>query len=259
MGLKGAPGGRHRPFVGPEAEAALERAVVVAAANPGRQVFHEADIAPAKDDVLGRHGGAQHLGGLQHGRAPGLFTEPEQASLAADVLEGLIAIGQVREFQRHHAAFVHERRTQPGPEAEEQHAAPLVAAEGLHGGVVDDARGHTERGLEVEAHPAAPEVPGLLHHRTTKHGAGDADGGDVVVPIRGVDPHAGDQLRRGEARARVEPPGLGGSRGDQLHMAAADINDQDAHGGQHIEERARGAIERLAMADWRLIGDWGIE
>jgi len=42
-------------------------------------------------------------------------------------------------------------------------------------------------------------------------------------------------------------------------MAAADVDNKDAHDGQHIEERPGAAIERLAIADWRLIDDWGIE
>ena len=70
-------------------------------------------------------------------------------------------IGQVREFHRLEHAIDDERGAESGAEAEEEHAAALVAAQRLHRRVVDDANGTPERLLEVEADPALAQVPRL--------------------------------------------------------------------------------------------------
>ena len=45
-----------------------------------------------------------------------------------------------------------------GAESEEEHAAALVAAERLHGGVVDHLHRAAEGGGEIEADPTGPEI-----------------------------------------------------------------------------------------------------
>ena len=59
---------------------------------------------------------------------------------------------------------------EPGPQAEEEHAPALVAAQSLHGRVIDELDRKPECRAEVEAHPAATEVHRLgdqspPHHR----------------------------------------------------------------------------------------------
>ena len=72
-----------------------------------------------------------------------------------------------------------------GAEAEEEHAPAVVAAERLHGGVVDHADGLAERGCEVEAHPAVAEIARLGARSVGVDGPGITDRDDVVVPIGG--------------------------------------------------------------------------
>ena len=154
-------------------------------------------VPAAEDDVLGRHGGAQQLRGLEDHGLPLRFAELAQAALAGVVLERLVAEGQMRQLQRHQPSIVDEGGAETRAEPEEQHPAAFVAAERLHRGVVDDPRRDAERAFVVEAHPAATEVPRLLHDRATEDRAGDADGGDVERPVGGVLPDARDELLAG--------------------------------------------------------------
>jgi hypothetical protein len=108
-----SPLARERTFVGPQAEAALERAVVVAAADVGRQIPDETDVAAPEHDVFGGDGGAETLGRVHHGGLPRFVAERLASALAAVVLERLVAIRQVRQFERHDAALVDERGAQP--------------------------------------------------------------------------------------------------------------------------------------------------
>ena len=92
----------------------------------------------------------------------------------------------VREVSELHGlehALDDQRRAETGPEAEEEHAAASVAAEGLHRGVVDELHGPAEGASEVEAHPAAAEVVRLRNHVPVDHRSGIADGDVVVGPV----------------------------------------------------------------------------
>ena len=180
----------------PRAKAALERLVVVPAPETRRQLVEQARVAAAKDHVFRGHRGAQQLGAFEHGGAPAFFAERLQAALAEQVLERLVLERQVRELERHDAAIVDERGAEAGAEAEEQHAPALVAAERLHGGVVQDLDGLAKRRGPVEVHPALAEVPGLFDHLAAEHRAGNAEGDDVVVPVGGVGLDARDDLLR---------------------------------------------------------------
>ena len=75
-----------------------------------------------------------------------------------------------------------QRRAEPGAEPEEEHPAALVAADRLHGCVVDDPRRLAERALVVEADPARPQVDRLGDQLAAAHRCGDADADDVPRP-----------------------------------------------------------------------------
>ena len=95
----------------------------------------------------------------------------------ADVLvhTSALLVRQVREFHRLEHAIDDERRAEPGAEAEEEHAAALVAAQRLHGGVVDHSHGTPERLLEVEPDPSISQVPRFRHGLAVEHRPGISD------------------------------------------------------------------------------------
>ena len=213
----------------PRAEAPLKGPVIVAAANAVRQRVEQPDVTAAHDDVLGRDGGTQQFGALKDERPPLLDAERRQPALSQQGFEGLVLERQVGQFQRHDGACVHERGAESRAEAEEQHAAPVVAAEGLHGGVVHDLDRHAEGRIPVELNPSRAEVPGFLNDLAANDGAGNADRDGVEGPAGRVGLDAGDHLRRREAITRVKLAHLRASGVHQFDVGAAHVDDQDTH------------------------------
>ena len=106
-------------------------------------------LPPPSDDVVGLHRGAQSVDDVGHFCAPFLLAEAFEAAQADVVLEGLaLLVRQVRELHRLDAPVDDQCAAEAGAEAEEQHAAAAVAAERLHGGVVEDAHRLAERALD---------------------------------------------------------------------------------------------------------------
>src|SRR5271168_4568796 len=73
------------------------------------------------------------------------------------------------ELHRLDDAIHDHRRPQPGPQAEKEHPAALIAAEGLHRRVIHDLHRPLERRLEVEADPARAEVVRFGHRSVVEH------------------------------------------------------------------------------------------
>ena len=120
-----------------------------------------------------------------------------------------------------------QRRPEARSEPEEEHPPAVVAAERLHGRVVDELRRLAERGLEVESDPALAEVDRLADdapvHDRRRHADRDAD----VLPVRRHLEHAVDHLLRGERRYRSEPPPLVDAVEHRLDVRAADVDGED--------------------------------
>src|SRR5581483_2590851 len=118
---------------------------------------------------------------------------------------------------------------EPGAEAEEQHGAGAVAADRLHGRVVDDAERLAERGAVVEARPHAAQVVGIGGGPSVPHHAGVAHRDDVVGPAAGERLDPGDHAGGGEGGPGGEAARRAVSGGQDLDVAAADVDHQDLH------------------------------
>src|SRR5262249_8333355 len=94
---------------------------------------------------------------------PLLLPHPFQPADADVVLERCLPVGQVGEFHRLDHAVHDQRRAETGPQPEEEHPSSLIAAQGLHGGIIDDLGGATERGREIEPDPPRAEVDRVGH------------------------------------------------------------------------------------------------
>src|SRR5437870_3886069 len=96
-----------------------------------------------------------------------------EAAQAQVVLVGaVLSVGEMGQLQRLQDAVAHEGRAEPGAEAEIEHSSALVAAEGLHGRVVDHPHGLAEGLRVVEAHPARSQVVRLTRGAAVHDGAG---------------------------------------------------------------------------------------
>ena len=76
----------------------------------------------------------------EHLALPGFLPVFFQASLSDVILDGgAITVRQVAQFQRQDVIVPNQSGTKTGPETEKEHPPAFVTAEGLHGGVVNDA------------------------------------------------------------------------------------------------------------------------
>src|SRR4051794_3327520 len=159
----------------PKPEPPKERIVVVAKADVRRQLTEKAGVAAAEDHVVRLERCDECCNRLVHELAPALLAVSLEAARADVLLVGLLPERQVPELHRFHDAFHDHRRAEPGAEAEEEHPPSLVAAEGLHGGVVDDLRRFAEPLLEVEAGPAGRQVDGIANDAPARHHSRHSD------------------------------------------------------------------------------------
>jgi hypothetical protein len=67
-------------------------------------------------------------------------------------------VRQVGNLHRRHDALDDHGRAKSRSQAQKQHFAALVAAQRLHGRVIDDLHGTTEGAREIEPDPAASKV-----------------------------------------------------------------------------------------------------
>ena len=128
-----------------------------------------------------------------------------QSAFADIVLEAAVfPVGEVGKLHRLPDIVEDHRGTQARAQAEEQHAAALVAADRLHERVVDEFHRLAEGGGEIVAIPALAEIEGIERRLVVLHRAWIAHGDDVVVQALGQILYRSDQLLRRQAR-----PGLG--------------------------------------------------
>ena len=91
-------------------------------------------------------------------------------------------VRKMGEFERDHHPVEDHGRAEAGAYTEEEHAATLIAAESLHGGVVDEAKGLAEGLLIGEIDPSRREIMGLFERMIVNDRAGIAYGNAVVSP-----------------------------------------------------------------------------
>src|SRR5262249_57260266 len=140
-------------------EAADEGVGVGAKADALGQLAHQLGVAAAEYHIVDVQRLTETVDHIEHVPAPFLLAGALQAGLADIVLVALtFLVRQVRELHRLEHAVDDQRGPEAGAEPEEQHAAALVAAQRLHGGIVDHPYRPAECLLEVEADPASAEI-----------------------------------------------------------------------------------------------------
>src|SRR3974377_1738086 len=118
----------------------------MAKVDPARNYRQAFGVASAKHDVVSLQRGLQLGDNLHDGFLPLLFPPALEACSSAVVFKCLAAlVGKVGEFHGFQDAVHNERGAKASAQAQEQHAATAVAAERLHGSVVDDLDRTTER------------------------------------------------------------------------------------------------------------------
>src|SRR5262249_19411045 len=215
--FRASPGVRESAFFSPQAEAAAEGVGVVACARMRRQRMEFLDVAAPNHGFVGLERGDEALHDVVNVTAPFLLAVALQPAPTHVALIGALLVGQVTELHRLYDAVHNHGRSKPCSEAWKEHLAAVVAAQGLHGGVVDKYHGPTERGCKVEPDPSASQVIRFGHRPTVENRPGIADRYNVAVPVSGelLDfryHSAGGQLRSGR-----KPSVLALSGGEDFH------------------------------------------
>src|SRR5262245_42547429 len=93
--------------------------------------------------------------------------------------------------------FLHDQSgAKAGPKTEKQHATAFVAAERLHGGVIEHSNRSSKFRSEIEADPTGAEVFRLRHGLSAANRSRIADGDGVILPIGDDFADSSDHLRR---------------------------------------------------------------
>src|SRR5215471_4898991 len=184
----------------PQPKSATKRIVVIACAGTRRQRIELLDITAADHGVIGLECGNQASYDIGNVAAPFLLAVALESAPTHVILIGGLLVGQVTKLHGLHDAVHNHRRSKPGSETEEQHLSALVAAQRLHGCVVDDLYRVAECGSEIERDPSAAEIAWFGDRSAVDDWAGIADRYHVILPIAGESVDAGHHLPGGHRR-----------------------------------------------------------
>src|SRR4029453_6314636 len=184
----------------PQPKSTTESIVIVAGARTGRQCIKLFDIASANNGVVGLKRGNEtghHIGNVT---APFLLAVALQSGPTHVVLVGALLVWQVTELHGLHHAVHNYGRSKARSETEKEHLAALVAAQGLHGRIVDDLHRMTECCGEIEPDPSASQVGGFSDWPPGKNRTRRPDPNSVIVPAPAELLPAGHHLAWGHRR-----------------------------------------------------------
>src|SRR6516225_5568545 len=191
-------------FLHPEPEAACKCISIVALTAALGHFLKLLDIAPAENDVVRLEGCCQAFNNIKDIFAPFVLTVPLQTSKADVVLVGSLAIGKVAELHGLQESVDNHGGAKARTQAKEQHASTLVAAQRLHGGVINHLDRASESLLEVKPDPAGSEVVRIVEDTALQHRSRIPDRDGLVLPFGGELLDLGHHLLGCHLRARYE-------------------------------------------------------
>src|SRR5215471_18141461 len=142
-----------RPSLHPKSKAPDECISVVARTTTLGHFLEFLDIATAENDVLGLEGCAQPLNNVDDVFPPFVLAVLLQTAKADVVLVRSLAIRKMAKLHRLQESVDDHGGAEARAQAEEQHASTFVAAQRLHGGIINSLDRASERLLEVKPHP----------------------------------------------------------------------------------------------------------
>src|SRR6266567_5496554 len=244
----------HGRFTGtlvfPEAKSANERIGFVASAATRGKLFQVVDVATAEHDILGLEGCDQARDHVRDILAPFLLAVPVQSATADIVLVGCFPVGKVAQLHGLDNAAHNHRRTETGSQAEEEHLPTLVAAQCLHGCIVDNLDRATECGVIIEPDPATTQIVGLRYRPVMEHHPRIAHRHHVVLPPLSQHLDSADHLFGGERWPGRKLPMIPLPSGEYLDMRSTHIDNQHFHEPSPSDQNTR-RIVSCALISWR--------
>src|SRR6266851_3667252 len=152
----------------PHAEAAEEGIFIAAQPRAGRQLLQFLDVSPAQDDIIRFQTSPQFLRNFPDVLAPFFLPHSFQSAQSEIVFVGFpVFVRKVCELHRLQGSIHNHRRPQARAKSQKQHAAALIAAERLHGRVVEYLYGAPKSLAEVDFHPSARLLGAPKRYSTT--------------------------------------------------------------------------------------------
>ena len=152
-----------------------------------------------------------------------------KAAVAEDFPDALVAEAHAAHVERQHQPVGDQGGPDGGAQAQKEHPAAVVAAQGLQAGVVHQPHGLAQRGGEMVADPAGAEIRRVFDGAAAADARGQAEGDGFVLPVfdgfQGLLDHGVGR----ERLARLEFAMLLVARVPELDRGAADVDDEDVH------------------------------
>src|SRR6266516_4600122 len=211
----------------PKANAAKKSISVVSSLNAARQRVELLRAPAANNHIIRNQRFLQQQDGAKDFAFPRFFAQLFHSRFPDVILDDVpVAVRQIAKLQREHVGFPNQCRSQPGAESKKQHTPALETAEGLHGCIVDDADGFTQRLLVIEPSPTRSEVFWFAHDAPIANWRWKSHGDAVEAPIPDQCFHLSHHFARRQIRAGFEfslfPAG-----NHQLHIRAAYVDDEN--------------------------------
>ena len=142
----------------PQAKTAAERIGVMAGTTSRRKRIKVSYVAAPDHRFVRLQGGGESLHYISHAASPFPFAGTFKTRASNVSLVCVLSVRQVTEFHRFYRAVHNKGTTESRSETQKQHLAAVVAAQGLHGGVIDHLDGSAEGRGKIELHPTLSEV-----------------------------------------------------------------------------------------------------
>ena len=213
----------------PQSKASTERVGVISRSAVWRQLFQFLHVASSQNYVIGLKGGDQARHHIRDIAAP-LFLASFFECLSADII--LIRALLIRKMAELHGlddAIHNQGRTEACAQPQEEHLAALVAAQGLHGRVVDDLDGTAECAFKIKSDPPGRQVMRVGNRPVLNNRAGISHGDCVILPRSSEFLDASNHLLWRHLWPRGELPWCALPGDKDLHVSSANIDYQYVH------------------------------
>ncbi len=194
-----------------------------------RQLFQFLNIASAQDDVVGLKRRDQARNHIRYIATPLLLASFFESLAAHVVLVRAFFVREMAKFHGFHDAIHHQRGTEAGAEAQEEHFAVFVTSQSLHGCIISDFNRAPECNFKIKPDPPGRQVMRVGDRPVLQNRAGISHRDGVIFPRSRESFDAGDHLlwRHFWPRGKLPRRVLSGDK--DLHVSSAHINHQHLH------------------------------
>src|SRR5258707_7823456 len=142
----------------PELDAAIDGVTIGSEGDVAGKILHKLGVAAAEKNGVADQRCPETFNDVENGFSPALNAATFQAYEADVVFVGAaFSVGQMGKFKGDDHAVEDHGRAETCANAEKEHATTLIAAEGLHGGIVDEAERLAEGLLVGRVDPSGGE------------------------------------------------------------------------------------------------------